>query len=164
MKLWRKAALVIGLAAVMTAFFASAAMATVTIYEGRGVAKARLGLTDKHNKPLLGKVLGSWKETYPTYTNYYYGFGKKLHTHVYALLMVAKNHRTIEFVCLTRTYVTTKGIKVGSTKAQLVSKYKGLKRHTSGPNWRYTYHYKAYTDFYVRKSTGKVVEIVVWSF
>jgi hypothetical protein len=163
MRLSRKAGLVIGLAAVLVVLFASTALATVTIYEGRGVGKARLGLTDTHNKPLLGKVQASWKQTYKTYIVYCYGFGKKLGYHVYAVVMAAKNHKTTEFDCHTNTYVTTKGIKVGSTKAQLVAKYKGLKRYSSGLYWRYTYHYKAYTDFYVRKSTSKVAIIIVRS-
>jgi hypothetical protein len=155
--------MVVGLTVVLVVLFASTAMATMTIYEGRGVGKARLGLTDAHNKPLLGKVVATWKETYPSWTNYYYAYGKKLSYHTYALVMVAKNHKTIEFDCHTNYYVTTKGVKVGSTKTLLLAKYKGLKRYSSGLYWRYTYGHKPYTDFYVRKSTNKVAVIIVRS-
>lgn len=163
MRLSRKATITVGLAAVIVVLFASTALATMTIYEGKGVGKARLGLTDSHNKPLLGKVAASWKQTYKTYTVYCYGFGKKIGYHVYALVMVAKSHKTNEFDCHTNYYVTTKGIKVGSTKTQLLAKYKGMKRYAAGLYWRYTYGHKPYTDFYVKKSTNKVAVIILRS-
>ena len=161
----RRISLVTALTAVVLALGASSALASVTIHENAGVGKARLGRTDKHDKAYLGKVTAYYVDAAYSSPTYCYAFGKRLSYHRYALQMFSNSHHVVfEFACNTARYVTTKGVKVGSTKARLKSTYGSkLKRHAAGQYWRYTLGHKPYTDFYVKKATGRVFEIIVRS-
>ena len=161
----RRITLVALLTAVVLALGASSALASVTIHENAGVGKARLGRKDDANTAYLGKVTAYYEDTAYSSPTYCYAFGKRLAYHRYALQMFSNSHHVVfEFACNTAKYVTTKGVKVGSTKARLKAKYGSkLKRHAAGQYWRYTLGNKPYTDFYVKKKTGRVFEIIVRS-
>ena len=165
MRVVRSAALMVSLAVLVLGVSASVALASVTIHENKGVGKARLGMKDATAKRYLGRVLAKWTDNNYATPSYGYGFRKRLGNHHYALEMYSNSsHKVFEFVCNRAYYVTSKGVKVGSKTAYLKSKYPtGLKRHPAGLYWRYTYGKKHFTDFYVKKSTGRVFEIIVRS-
>lgn len=165
MRVVRSAGLAVSLAVLVFGLSASVALASVTIYENKGVAKARLGMKDSTAKQHLGPVLAEWTDNNYATPSYGYGFRTRLGYHHYALEMYGNSsHVVFEFACSAVFYVTTKGVKVGSTTTYLKSKYvTGLTRHPAGLYWRYTYGKRPYTDFYVKKSTGRVFEIIVRS-
>jgi hypothetical protein len=164
MSVLKRTVLVVVLAAIVTMLAAPAAQATVRIYVGKGVGKARLGMVDTTAMKYLGSHQPMRGDTdYNSRVVYVVDFGKKSSGR-YALEMLSnKSHKVFQFACNRAKYVTAKGIKVGSTESLLKSKYGSkLKRNaTQAIYTRYTLGKHPYTRFWVKKSTARVYQIIV---
>ena len=160
----RSASALIALAAfALLLLVPASALATQTIYVGKGVDHPRLGWLDSSAKSHFGKVGSYYKDSnYAGQTVYCWKFGTKLASGKYRLEMYSNSsHKVFTFVCNTAFYVTAKGVKVGTSRTTLKSKYPGLKTYAGSVYTRYTLGSKPYTDFYVK--SGKVAQIVVRS-
>lgn len=159
----RSASALIALAAfALLLLVPASALATQTIYVGKGVDHPRLGWLDSNAKSHFGKV-GSYKRD-PNYASptYVWKFGTRLSSGNYRLVMYSNSsHRVFTFICNTAFYVTAKGVKVGTSRTVLKAKYPSLTIHPGSTYTRYTLGSKPYTDFYVK--SGKVAQIIVRS-
>ncbi|MDZ4170199.1 MAG: hypothetical protein U1E26_11195 [Coriobacteriia bacterium] len=155
-------ALTIAIALMLVFSLATTAVAAVKIYEGKGVASARLGMRDSTAASKIGKVTKSYRDrSYAGRVVYRYCFGRKMKNGRYPLEMFSdKQRKVFQFSANTGSYVTTKGIKVGSTENALRKAYgsKLVKRDGSVYD-RYTLGKAPATDFYVKG--GKVSSIIV---
>lgn len=164
MKTLKRTSLVVILAVVVVMLTAAAAQASVRIYDGKGVGKARLGMVDRTAASYLGSHIGpNVDRRYPKIVVYVTWFGKKLGTNRYVLEMLSNSaHKVTMFTANTSLYVTNRGVKVGSTESFLKSKYgSSLKLHSTSVYREYKYGSHPYTLFRVKKSTAKVFQIVV---
>ena len=141
----------------------AAALAKQTIYVGKGVDHPRLGWLDSKAKKHFGKVTVYYKDdNYANQVVYCWKFGAKLASGKYRLEMYSNgSHKVFSFVCNTAYYVTTKGVRVGTSEATLKSTYPKLKKYPGSVYTRYTLGSKSFTDFYVK--AGKVAQIIVRS-
>lgn len=140
----------------------ASALATQTIYVGKGVDHPRLGWLDSSAKKHFGKVARYYKDPNYASPTYVWKFGTRLSSGNYRLVMYSNSsHRVFTFICNTAFYVTAKGVKVGTSRTTLKSKYPGLKTYPGSVYTRYTLGTKPYTDFYVK--SGKVAQIIVRS-
>lgn len=155
----------IGLVALaLVASAASTAAAAVTIYEGKGVAAARLGMRDSTAASKIGKVTKAYRDrSYAGQVVYRYCFGRKLPSGRYPLEMFSnKSRKVFQFTANNGTYVTTEAIKVGSTESALKKAYGDrLSKNPGSVYVRYTLGTAPATDFYVK--SGKVTSIIVRS-
>lgn len=138
--------------------------AAVRIYEGKGVASARLGMRDSTAASKLGKVTRQYRDrSYAGRVVYRYCFGRKLRSGRYPLEVFSdKARKVFQFTANSGAYVTAKGIKVGSTAQALQDAYGSKLTKNSGSVYtRYTLGRAPATDFYVK--SGKVTSIVVRS-
>jgi hypothetical protein len=72
-------------------------------------------------------------------------------------------HLVFQFSFNSPVYVTAKSIKVGSSEAQLIAAYPGMKRsHTPKFN-HYILGKRPYTDFWVLNSSQRVYQVIVRS-
>ncbi len=163
MHMTRTRILASGIAAlVLVAATVATASAAVRIYEGKGVAAARLGMRDSTAASKIGKVTKSFRDTsYAGRVVYKYCFGRKMSSGRYPLEMYSdKARKVFQFTAYSGSYVTAKGIKVGSTRDALKEAYgDALVEHEGSVYKRYTLGRAPATDFYVK--SGKVTSIVV---
>lgn len=163
MKVLKRTVLIVVLAALVAMLAAPAAQAKVRIREGKGVGKAKLGMVDKTAMKYLGKHKAMKRDpAYGSRVVYMVDFGKK-HGGRYALEMLSNaNHRVFMFTCNTATYVTAKGIKVGSTESRLKAKYGSRLKRFARPiyTW-YKLGKHPFTQFIVKKKTHKVFQIII---
>jgi len=164
----------------MSTLFASslAFAATVMLYPGAGVGGARLGARDSTAVAALKKSIplkrSAIDNNYAGQKVYEYFFGNRIYTYRngkrvdtgnYPVEMYAnKLHRVFIFEINASTVVTSKGIRIGSTEAQLKRAYgTALKRPRITPTY---YIYSSggasnRTDFYVSKSTRKITRVLI---
>jgi len=143
----------------MLAFPVAAYAGKKTIYVGKGIAKARIGMKDKTAAKKIGKVAKKVKDDdYAGQTVYCYYFGKKSGGK-YAVEMYAnKKHKVFGFVVNSKSYKTTKGIHVGSKESTLTDKYT-LSEYDGPVYTRYHLGGNPGTDFYVKSSKVKIIQI-----
>jgi hypothetical protein len=179
----RRAPIAVVLATVLALSSVAPAFAATTIYvtgkyvTSLGVGNARLMKARSTNISILGKRSYTGKDTSYAYTVYLDCWGAKLtsgrNKGKYPLHMWSKSKdgvfKTFQFTCYNANYVTTKGIKVGSTGTQLKSAYgSALKSRVTPTYVIYTLNsaYKWKTDFYFPRSgtgVGKVSQINIWT-
>ena len=180
----RRAPLALVLAGVIALSSVAPAMAAMTVYvTGRyatnlGVGSARLNKARTTNIKYLGRRSYTGKDTSYRYTVYLDCWGRKITTGrnrgKYPLHMWSKSRsgsfRAFQFTCYNSNYVTTKGIRVGSTGSQLRAAYgSALKSRTTPTYVIYTLNsaYRWRTDFYFPRSgvgVGKVSQISIWMY
>jgi len=89
-------------------------------------------------------------------------FGSKMKDGRYPLEMLSNSkHKVIQFTFNTKKYVTSKGIKVGSSESSLTSKYTSMKRHHTTRFNHYVLGSRPFTDFWVMNSSGRVYQVIV---
>jgi hypothetical protein len=159
----KRIAVVVGLATFLTLTAASLAQAQVTVLEGKGVGKARLGMTDTTAAKYLGKHQPIRKDTdYGSRVVYVIYFGTKSGGRFPLEMLSKANHKVFMFTCNASKYVTSKGVKVGSTESALKAAYGSkLKRVAQSIYNRYTLGTHPYTRFWVKRSTKRVSQIFV---
>lgn len=158
----RRGLVVFALATALAMGVAATAPAAVTIVEGQGVGAARLGMRDKTAASKLGKVTKSGRDTsYAGRVVYRFCFGAKMSNGRYPLEMFSdKEHKVFTFAANSASYVTRKGIKVGSAESALTRAYgSSLRKYPGSVYTRYTIGSRPATDFYVRSK--KVARIIV---
>lgn len=182
----RRTPLTIVIAVLLVLSFVAPAAAATTIYvtgkyaTNLGVGSARLNKARSANIKALGtRSYTTIDRNYTSQTVYLDCWGKKLATGrnkgKYPLHMWSKKAkdgvvRTFQFNCYTSSYVTTKGIKVGSTGAALKAAYgSSLKSRVTPTYVIYTLNsaYRWRTDFYFPRSgtgVGKVSQINIWMY
>lgn len=150
----------------ITLLVASAAIATVYIYVGKGVGSARIGQTYTYAAKKLSSTYKTVRDRNYSYTVYHTYVGSKMSNGRYPIEMYSKaDRRVFRFQINSTRYPTTKGVRIGSTESYLKSKYPNAKGpYTSGQYRRYRlthsfYSFKTYTEFYCR--SGKVAFIIV---
>jgi len=163
MKVLSRTFLVVVLAAIFTLPAAPAAQGAVPIHEGKGVGRAQLGMADGTAVKFLGSHRPTQVDTnYSNRTVYVTYFGKKSGGR-YALEMLSSaSHRVFMFTCNSSIYVTARGAKAGSTESFLKSKYGSTLKRLARPiyTW-YTLGRRPYTQFIVKKSTHRVLQICI---
>ncbi len=172
------------LAAVLVLSSVAPAFATMTIYvtgkyaTSLGVGSARLNKARTTNISNLGRRSYTGKDTSYSYLVYLDCWGTKLTTGrnkgKYPLHMWSKKKdgifKAFQFTCYTGSYVTTKGIRVGSTGSALKAAYgSSLKSRTTPTYVIYTLNsaYRWRTDFYFPRSgvgVGRVSQISMWMY
>ena len=160
MRMRRFAALmVVVMFAAMLAVPATANAAT--LYVNKGVAKARLGMTDTKAAKKIGKVKkkvvdNDYNGAGLTYYIRY--FGKKSHGH-YSVVMYANNkHKVIAFAVNSKKYKTKKGVRVGSSVSKLSGVYGSRLKYVNG-----AYRVKSkHAATYFNVSGGKITSIWIW--
>lgn len=154
------------LAATLVALVAvSTATGAAVVHEGKGPGRARLGQIDTKAAGYLGKHSALHRDpNYGSRVVYWMNFGKKLSDGRYPCEMLSNSaHRVFQFSFNSPSYVTSKGIKVGSSEAKLTAVYPGMKRvHTPKFN-HYISGKRPYTDFWVLNTTQRVYQIIVRS-
>lgn len=141
---------------------ASTALAAVRVYEGKGVASARLGMRDSTAAAKIGKVTKSFRDrSYAGRVVYKYCFGRRMSSGRYPLEMYSdKTRKVFQFTVNSSLYVTAKGVRVGSSEDALKGAYgDALVEHEGSVYKRYTLGRAPATDFYVK--SDKVTSIVV---
>lgn len=153
------------LAAIIGIVFASNAPAAVVIHEGKGPGGARLGQIDTKAARYLGKHSVLHRDpNYGSRVVYWMNFGKKLSGGRYSCEMLSNStHRVFQFSFNSSSYVTSKGIKVGSSEEKLTAAYVGMKRTHTPKFDHYVWGKRPYTDFWVLNSTQRVYQIIVRS-
>lgn len=148
--------------ALSTALLATSAFAAATVYEGKGVGKTRLGWNDRKAARAISSKYFVKKDTSYSYVVYHWYVGKRLSNKRYPVELYAKkDHRVYRFHVNSSAFVTSAGIKVGSTVEQLQDAYD----NETGPRTSGTYkvfrikHASSYTEFYCKG--GKVNFIVI---
>ncbi len=141
--------------------------ATVVLYPGLGVSSARLGATDSSAVKILKRAfVYSGRYTNRDYAQpvYEYRFGRKLGSGHYPVEMYAKkSHSVFLFEVNTPLCVTSRGVRVGSTEAQLKAAY-GFKKPTMKSSTYYIYSTGGRsnrTDYYVSRTTKKLTRVIV---
>ncbi len=157
---------------------ASAAYAaTIIFYPGTGVGGARLGALDSSAVAALKKAIPlKVRRTDDNYAGqlvyeYFFGSsiyttraGKRVNTGHYPVEMYAnRSHRVFIFEINSPSVVTSKGVRVGSTEAQLKAAYGStLKKRTTPTYYIYSSGGASNrTDFYVSKSTKKLARVLI---
>jgi hypothetical protein len=127
-RLSKQAAFLVALM-VCLALTAGVAIGTPKIVEtgkSRGIGTARVGMTASACVSRLGKPTASGKDTSYDYTVWWYAWGKKKSGR-YPLKMYARiiksKRTTFQFDVNSSAYVSTKGVKVGSTEEKLTDTY-----------------------------------------
>ncbi len=145
---------------------APAAHATVKVYEGKGVGSARLGRSVTYNLSKLGKPAKTVVDRQyrmadgSTRTVYIHSFGKSMGGGRYPLIMYSNRAKTtFNLTVYSSGYVTTKGIRVGSTETALRTSYPTAKRRRGAVYTRYVVGAGPATEFWVR--SGKVYSVTV---
>jgi hypothetical protein len=181
----RKAPVAIVLATVLALSAVAPAVAATTIYvTGKyakylGVSTARLTYSRSVNVSRLGKRSYSGKDSSYDYVVYLDCWGGKLtsgrNKGKYPLQMWSKKAkdgvvRCFQFTCFNGNYVTTKGVKVGSSDLAVRHAYGTALKKSTQPGWTvYTLNsaYRWRTQFYLPKSgpgAGKVTQIVIVTY
>lgn len=142
----------------------SASAAAVAIKEGRGAGRARLGQLDTKAAGYLGRHGASQRDpNYGSRIVYWINFGKKTNGRYPCEMASNAAHRVFQFSFNSSTYVTSKGVRVGSKEEALTARYGQMKRiHTTKFN-HYVLGKRPFTDFWVLNKTGRVFQIVVRS-
>lgn len=141
------------------------AAAAVVIHEGKGASRARLGQTDSRAAGFLGRHGVSQRDpNYGSRIVYWIDFGKKMKDGRYPCEMASNAaHLVFQFSFNSPAYVTSKGVRVGSTEKVLTARYGQMKRiHTTKFN-HYVLGRRPFTDFWVLNKTGRVFQIVIRS-
>ncbi len=148
--------------AVVVALLATSASAAVTVYEGKGVGKTRLGWNDKKTAKAISSKYKMTKDTSYSYVVYHWYVGKRMSNKRYPIELYAKkNHKVYRYHVNSPSFVTARGIKVGSSVESLREAYD----NESGPRTSGNYkvfrikHSASYTEFYCKG--GKVNFIVI---
>lgn len=136
---------------------AEAMAANKTITVNKGVSGATIGMKDSNAAKKIGTVKKHGKDdSYEGQTVYYFFFGSKSGGK-YAVEMYSNaSHKVIGFVVNSKSYKTSKGIRVGSTVSTLKKKYPSLKKYGS----YYRFNKNPDTYFYIQ--SGKVSQIQIW--
>ncbi len=94
---------------------------------------------------------------------YYYYFGTRLANKHYPVEMYSnKSPRVFMFEINSPSVVTTKGIRVGSTEAQLRRAYALTRRAATASYYIYSSGgMQNRTEFYVSRSTKKVIRVLI---
>lgn len=144
----------------------SMAFAAVTIQEGRGIARTRLGQDGDYIASKLSGVRRKVKDTRYSYVVWHWYVGKKMSNGRYPVELYAKrDEKVFRYQVNSAAFVTSKGVKVGVTEKYMRSRYSNEKGpYTSGRYRRYTIRHKifsfyTYTDFYCR--SGRVNYIII---
>ncbi len=166
----------LAIAAVLACMLCTATVAyaaTVSLYPGLGVGSARLGSLDSSAVTALKKAFAltgkGVDNNYAGQRVYYYYFGKALpHNrneapHYPVEMYANKSHRVFIFEVNSPTCVTGKGIRVGSTEAQLQAAYGStLKKRTTPTYYLYSSGTaRNHTDYYVGKGTRRITRVLI---
>ena len=148
---------------VTTLLVASVALATVYIYEGKGVGSTRLGWNDHTAAARLSGYHKVVRDSRYSYTVYRWYVGRKMSNGKYPVELLSKaDHRVFQFWVNSSSYPTYgQYVKVGSTESYLRRKYSTERRYPGSVYTRYRIGSRPFTDFYVRNSTDRVAYIVV---
>lgn len=142
---------------------ATALAANRTIYTGKGVSGAKLGMKDSTAAKKIGKVVKKGVDkNYPGQTVYVFYFGKKSHGKYAVEMYSKKNHKVFAFVIRSSAYKTSKGIRVGSSEAALTAAYPTIVNQGGSVYTRYHLGGNPGTDFQVQN--GKVKIIQIWKY
>jgi hypothetical protein len=164
MKIWQRVVLMFALMATVL-IFASEGMTAVAIHEGKGAGKARLGQIDTTAATYLGRHGSLQRDpNYGSRVVYWIDFGGRMRDGRYPCEMASDaEHRVFQFSFNSAVYVTSRGIKVGSTEALLTARYSRMTSiHTTKFN-HYILDGRPFTDFWVLNKTRRVYQIVVRS-
>lgn len=142
------------------------AATAITVYESRGVHRARLGQTDRTARSRVGLrcVRSGRDNNYAGQVVYYFYFGRRVGSHYEVQMYSKRNRRVWLFAIYSTRLYTSKGVRVGTTESVLRRRYgSALHRRVSRT---YTRYYLGRlrgvgTDFYVRRSTRRVAFIYV---
>jgi hypothetical protein len=145
--------------------------ATVPLYPGSGVGGARLGATDTTAVIALKRAFAITRQgrddNYANQRVYFYYFGKRLAGDHYPVEMYAKrDHHVFLFEVNSPLCATSKGIRVGSTESQLRTAYgSAIRTRTTSSTNPYRMYFSGTTtnrtDYYVRKSDGKIARVLI---
>ena len=142
--------------------------ASIPLKPGIGVGEARLGSRDSSAVNSLKRMLalrGSGVDNnYAGQRVYYYRFGARLKNGHYPLEMYAKrSHIVFMFDVYSSIFVTSSGIRVGSTESALRSSIGLDRKPRSTPTYLIysTGGRTNHTDYYVSKSTLKVYRVLI---
>ena len=145
--------------------FVSEGMAAVVIREGKGAGGALLGQIDTKAATFLGRHGSLQRDpNYGSRVVYWINFGTRIRDGRYPCEMASDaGHRVFQFSFNSAAYVTSRGVKVGSTEALLTAHYGRITRiHTTKFN-HYIFGSRPFTDFWVLNKTQRVYQIVVRS-
>ena len=127
---------------------------------GHSRTTAKLGVKDSTNARRIG---GSYRRSVDAnYASkvYVYKFGKKSHGKYGLAIYSKKNHKVFTFVIYSTKLVTSRGVRVGTAEASLISEYALRKANTSIYTVYSMGDRNGLTEFYVR---GGVVHHIVIS-
>lgn len=150
---------------------ASVAYAAVGLYPGLGVSGARLGMSQTTAVTAMKKVFvlraSGVNNNYAGQRVRYYFYGYRYSNGHYPVEMYTKYlggyYRAFLFEVNTSACVTSKGVHVGSTQAQLKTAYgTALTRRITPTYYIYSMGGRSNrTDFYVSRSTGRITRILI---
>jgi hypothetical protein len=164
MKIWQRVMLTIALMATVL-IFVSEGIAAVVVREGKGAGKARLGQIDTTAATYLGRHGSLQRDpNYGSRVVYWIDFGGRMSDGRYPCEMASDaGHKVFQFSFNSAAYVTSRGIKVGSTEALLTARYSRMTTvHTTKFN-HYILGGRAFTVFWFLNKTRRVYQIVVRS-